>query len=414
MRKSFLFILLLFFLLSCTEEILTDPEYSDGSLLTGKLPIPEILKTRIEGIYKISDGANYFGNEVALKWRGKKLAVYGSKNGTYFLLNGATKDSVFYFEGTWRHMQSLNTGLLRLKINRANGALDIWQNSVTEKSVKLTGSFGVGSSPNTEILKLTYSRPLSNSTESKNFLIISHRGGVRNSDNIGVSENSIEMIGKAEELGATGIEIDIKLTKDNVPILYHDPDINLRLVQEAPIWGPIEEFTFSEIRTFLRLVNGERIPTLMEALNFTLTKTKLRFVWLDMKSDKNAMALVIPIQQEIMKLAKSMGRDLTVVIGLPTKEKRDFFMEYPDYQNIESLNEGTVEDVHKTNSYAWGPRWTMGTQTAKVEQMHSEGRIAITWTLDQIEFISKFIKKSKFDGFVTNYPTIVAYYNYAR
>jgi len=133
-----------------------------------------------------------------------------------------------------------------------------------------------------------------------------------------------------------------------------------------------------------------------------------------MKSEKNAMPIVIPIQQEIMRRAKLMGRDLVVVIGLPSEDKQKLFMQYPGYENIESINERNIENVRETNSIVWGPRWTMGSQTDAVRQMHSEGRIAITWTVDQTEFITKFMYESEFDGFVTNYPTIVAYYNYAR
>jgi len=415
MRVSIIIILLLFIFNSCTQNIdLLEPEYTDGSILTGTTEIPEQIKNSLEGIYKISKGADNFGTEVAFKWHGEKLFVYGSNLGTYFTLNTGTQDTSFLFEGNWRHMRNVDVGLLRLKIGAEDGALNLWNNSVTPKSIKLIGSFGFNDNPNHKELKLEYHRPFSEEALNSNFLIVAHRGGVRNSDYIGTSENSIEMIARAEELGGNAIEIDIKLSKDNIPFLYHDRDINLRLVREAPIWGPIEDFTFPQIRTFIKLVNGETIPSLEEALEFVLIKTKLRFVWLDMKSEKNAMPIVIPIQQEIMRRAKEMGRDLVVAIGLPTEDKQKVFMQYPGYENIESINEREIKNVHETNSSVWGPRWTMGSQTDAVRQMHNEGRIAITWTVDQTEFIIKFIYESEFDGFVTNYPTIVAYYNYAR
>ena len=408
-------ILLLFILNSCTQNIdLLEPEYGDGSILTGTTEIPEQIKNNLEGIYTISKGADNFGDKVAFKWYGDKLFVYGSKSGTYFTLNSGTQDTSFLFEGNWRHMQNIDVGLLRLEIGVEEGALNLWNNSVAPKSIKLKGSFGLNDNPNHKELELEYLRPFSEEALNSNFLIVAHRGGVRNADYIGTSENSIEMIARAEELGGNSIEIDIKLSKDNIPFLYHDRDINLRLVREAPIWGPIEDFTFPQIRTFIKLVNGETIPSLEEALEFVLTETKLRFVWLDMKSEKNAMPIVIPIQQEVMRRAKQMGRDLVVVIGLPSEDKQKLFMQYPGYENIESINERGIDDVRASNSYVWGPRWTMGSQTDAVRQMHSEGRLAITWTVDQIPFIKQFIYESEFDGFVTNYPTIVAYYNYAR
>jgi len=406
------FIIVMSAIWSCDNSVgYMEPEYLDGSILDGSQDINQPVRNNLEGVYKVTRGGDFFGGQVVLKWRGDKLAVFGSKQGSYFLLNSGEKDSIFLFEGKWKKMQTLETGLLRLKIDGNNG---LWENSITSQTVRLKGSYGFENNPNQKELTLEYIRPFSDEVKNSNFLILAHRGGGRNSEYLGASENSVEIIAKAEQYGANGIEIDIKLTKDDVPILYHDVNINLRLTQESPIQGPVEDFTFAQLRTFVRLRNGERIPSLREALEYVLTHTNLRFVWLDMKSSRNSMPFVIPIQQDINRRAKESGRDLVVCIGLPSEDMRAYFKAYPGYENIESINEGTVNEVRETDSDVWAPRWTEGMQTELVEQMHSEGRIAITWTLDQIEFISKFINEGKFDGAISNYPTIVAYYHYAK
>ncbi len=411
MKKLFAFISLVLIFAACNEVDILEPGYPDGSILSGTTPVPEEIRTNIEGVYKITDGKDNFGEQVVLKWYKEKLVVYGYYLGTYLVLESGMKNSEVLFEGVWRHMRSLDAGMTRWKITAEDAAA--LENGAVQ-DLEISGSYSNGNGINTKTLKLKYERAISDSALNSDFLIVAHRGGVRNSDNIGVSENSIEMIALAEQLGANAIEIDVKLSKDNVPFLYHDSDINLRLVREAPMWGQIEDFTFPQINTFLTLVNGEKIPKLKDALEFVLNETKLKFVWLDMKSSKNAMPYVIPIQQEIMSRAEAMGRDLKIVIGLPTEEKISNFKQYPGYENVLSLNELSIDDVRSTNSYAWGPRWTLGSQTDAVRQMHAEGRIAITWTLDSDEFIKKFFRETEFDGFVTNYPTVVAYYNYVR
>ena len=73
----------------------------------------------------------------------------------------------------------------------------------------------------------------------------------------------------------------------------------------------------------------------------------------------------------------------------------------------------TPENVRQIDAKAWGPRWTQGTQTAEVQQMHAEGRKVIIWTVDEPQFMTEYINAG-FDGMVTNYPTLVAYYNYIR
>ncbi len=68
-------------------------------------------------------------------------------------------------------------------------------------------------------LTLKYKRPFSEEVKQSDFDILAHRGGGRNSDYLGVSENSIEMINIAERFGTTGVEIDARLSKDGVPFI---------------------------------------------------------------------------------------------------------------------------------------------------------------------------------------------------
>ena len=57
------------------------------------------------------------------------------------------------------------------------------------------------------------------------------------------------------------------------------------------------------------MINGEKIPSLQEALEFVLEQTTLRFVWLDMKSAKNDMEEVIAIQKDILERAEILETD---------------------------------------------------------------------------------------------------------
>ena len=43
-------------------------------------------------------------------------------------------------------------------------------------------------------------------------------------------ENSIESISKAFELGLGCVEIDVKISKDNIPLLIHDDTLDLSLI----------------------------------------------------------------------------------------------------------------------------------------------------------------------------------------
>ncbi|MCU0468710.1 MAG: glycerophosphodiester phosphodiesterase [Arcicella sp.] len=381
----------------------------------GKVLLPTI-KTKLEGIYKVTRGRELLGDTVIFKWNSQNnLTVLGGTNGFYSVIKGIQKDSTIYLYGYWRYALNSETGRINFKMTPTEGSnLILVNNQTRPQNFSLKGDFGLGNNPSERVIELTYIRPFVEKVLRDDFQILAHRSGGRTSDLLSISENSLEMIEFTENLGSTGIEIDVRLTKDGVPVLYHDEDINIRLTQKSPLNGPIADYTFAEISRFIRLVNGERIPKLEDALLKVVDSTNLKVVWLDMKSETNTMAKVIPIQQKMQERAKLKKRDLSIYIGLPDDQTFTFFKTYPNYQNVPSLCELTPENVREINAQVWAPRWTLGTLQSEVSLMHKEGRKVYCWTLDNEAFIRKYIKEGDFDGILTNYPSIVAYYHYIR
>jgi len=393
---------------------LVEPEFKEESILKNTDSIPIQLKKKIEGVYRVVKGADQFGEIVVAKWNGEALSLFGRKLGAYFILKGGKKDSLILFEGKWRYAESTETGLTRLVINKRSGIDSLLIDSSIAKTFSIIGTFGNENDFRSIEIQFTYLRPFSEEVRNSNYYILAHRGGGRNSDFVGASENSLEIISLAEQFGANGIEIDVMLSKDNIPFLYHDANINLRETKKGLLLGPVENFTIAQLKSFVELKNGEKIPTLREALEHILYNTNLKFVWLDMKSERNSIPQVIEIQQDILNRAALLGRNLEIMVGLPTDFMLNNLLAYPNYQNVPSLCELSVDQFHSVNSKVWAPRWTMGTLISDVQSLHSEGKRAFVWTLDQTQFIQEFINESEFDGILTNYPTIVASFYYAK
>ena len=384
--------------------------------ITNGQPLSNASKTKLEGIYKVVKGNEVFGDTLIFKWsKGDNLSIFGGTNGLYAVTKSLKKDSSIYLFGYWRYALNSETGGINFQLNPNEGSNTILSGSDSKPSnLRIKGTFGLGNNPTSELLELVYIRPFSKKVLKDDFQILAHRSGGRSSDLLTISENTLEMIGFTENLGSTGIEIDVRLTKDGVPVLYHDEDINIRLTKKSPLNGPIVNYTYDEISKFIRLINGEKIPKLEDALLKIIDSTNLKVVWLDMKSVNNSMAKVIPIQQKMLELAKKKGRNLAIYIGLPEPEVLDFFKTYPNYQSIQSLCELSVEDVKNINAKVWAPRWTLGLLTPEVKQMQSQNRKVFCWTLDNELFIKKYINEGNFDGILTNYPTIVSYHHYLR
>ena len=104
--------------------------------------------------------------------------------------------------------------------------------------------FGCGSAA----LGLSVARPL----------FIAHRGASAEAP-----ENTLAAFRRALAVGVDGIELDVQVTRDGVPIVFHDATL-VRLIGRR---GRIAQFIRSELDEFL--VRGEAIPTLAEVLALT-------------------------------------------------------------------------------------------------------------------------------------------------
>jgi glycerophosphoryl diester phosphodiesterase len=316
------------------------------------------------------------------------------------VLEGRTIKGQLLLNGYWRKMVNTEKGKARFSIK------DLGQDTA---KVVLQGVYGDGEEEPENKITLTRTKPLQ---PKRPVSIIAHRGGGRNNDLLPASENSIEMIKLGARLGATGIEIDVKLSKDGVPVLYHDEKINDRLTEKAGIRGDIGDYSYAELSQ-INLKRGGKIPTLEQALDTVLYKTPLEFVWLDCKYDGN-LQLVRALQQTYEAKAKSIGRDLTILIGMPDEATQKNFVLLPQYKSIPSLTELDTAIAINMNTSAWAPSWTKGLQTESVKRMQEHDMKVYVWTVDKHDKIEEFIREGSFNGIVSNRPGMVAYYYYTR
>ncbi|MEU9099406.1 glycerophosphodiester phosphodiesterase [Streptomyces sp. NPDC048361] len=82
---------------------------------------------------------------------------------------------------------------------------------------------------------------------------VAHRG-----DPYRVRENTLPSIASALERGADAVEIDVRTTRDGVPVLLHDDTLKR-------LWGvdrPVAALPYEEVRA----VTGGGVPTLRQAL----------------------------------------------------------------------------------------------------------------------------------------------------
>lgn len=72
-------------------------------------------------------------------------------------------------------------------------------------------------------------------------IFIAHRGYAS-----AYPENTLIALDAARKAGASFVEVDIQLSADHIPVLFHDRDLQ-RLCQQT---GAIHDYTFSELEKF--------------------------------------------------------------------------------------------------------------------------------------------------------------------
>lgn len=95
-------------------------------------------------------------------------------------------------------------------------------------------------------------------------LIIAHRGASSLAP-----ENTFASFDKALNVGADGIEFDLQLSKDNVPVVIHDESLERTTTGQ----GMVYDYNLAELKSFdagswfAKEFSGEKIPTLDELFN---------------------------------------------------------------------------------------------------------------------------------------------------
>lgn len=123
-------------------------------------------------------------------------------------------------------------------------------------------------------------------------VVYGHRGAAAE-----FPENTRAGFRRALELGIEGIELDVHLSKDGVPVIIHDETLD----RTTNAKGPVADFTVEELRQ-VDAGDGEYVPTLAEVLDLVGDR-----VHVDIEIKANAAGAAV--------LEEVRGRDTRWVIS---------------------------------------------------------------------------------------------------
>jgi len=251
-----------------------------------------------------------------------------------------------------------------------------------------------------------------------------HHGGCQSSDNCGISENTPETAILATQLGGGYLEIDIHLTKDQVPVFFH-LGLNPAAVQGIYCTGKVEDHTYVELLANCRARNGEVIPRVSDMLEFIYTRTNFP-TYLDSKSPD----IIEPVSKILGDLQKKLvscnppppgglleGQKCLFpgsaqvwergIIGLPAAEYVTTYQQLLAAgklaPNQHCLVEENSSDVTSVPCVSWMPRYTRGPMTSEVQSLQQQGYLVGYWTINDPATIDAFLTTAVPNGILTNY-----------
>lgn len=195
-------------------------------------------------------------------------------------------------------------------------------------------------------------------------------------------------------MGANGIETDVQLTKDNVPVLFHD-DTLLRMTGES---GSIQDYTYHQLRQMHVTKNGleDKIVSLKDFLDHFA----FRDIWLaiELKQPGTAKAVADAVRE--YGIAHK-----TVVTSFHFSELRELRSYAPELTTgylTKNIDQETLSKMREVGIDELCPKADEVT-SPKVEHWHMQGFNVRAWGVFNQDLMHNAFA-SGVDGMTVNFP----------
>ena len=208
-------------------------------------------------------------------------------------------------------------------------------------------------------------------------------------------ENSLKAFKKAVEAKVDGIEFDVHITKDKVPVVIHD----FKIDRVSNGKGYVANFTFSELRKFV-LRENQFIPRLEEVLEIIPPDMPIN---VELKGNNSAFYTYEVLERFIKN--KKLSYKLIIVSSFSHREIKAF----AELSNnkfklgvvLSAIPISYIKFAKKLSAYCINPSIAYITKRM-VKKAHSNGFKVFLWTVNNEKQLKKAVKLNV-DGVFSNY-----------
>jgi glycerophosphoryl diester phosphodiesterase len=227
---------------------------------------------------------------------------------------------------------------------------------------------------------------------NKKIWIIAHRGAMAEAP-----ENTGAAFKKALESPIDGIEFDVQMTKDSIPVLYH----NRTLAKVNKSRRRISDCTYRELSGidwggwFSRFFKGERLLTLLRALKVYSIRTRLLVEIKSRKKDKKAgrsIVLASKVQELIKENVPKQYHKSIFILSFDINVIEFLLNRAPDSRYVLNLKKSPSEinKLGKINDGLYGFCVPVKNLEANfVRAAHSRGKKIMTYSCNTMSQVYK-------------------------
>jgi glycerophosphoryl diester phosphodiesterase len=195
----------------------------------------------------------------------------------------------------------------------------------------------------------------------------------------------------------------------------HDAGFDTRLTEKGPIYGDFNLYSFAFLEEYVRLIDGQKIPSVAQVLDAFVDSTTMKYMWLDVKGDPDVFKYLEPVVRNAYAKAAAANRNVVIIADLPSDAVVEEYKKQPSYgADLPCMCELSLQDAIDNNCKYFGPRFTLGLLLDDVDKGHGLGIKSFSWTLNDRTTIRDYLENGRFDGFISDYPAFVVYDYYTR
>ncbi|WP_220033860.1 glycerophosphodiester phosphodiesterase [Arthrobacter psychrolactophilus] len=220
--------------------------------------------------------------------------------------------------------------------------------------------------------------------QTQTFAIVGHRGALAHSP-----ENSIASFLLAERSGATELELDIRITRDGVPIVLHDATLARVAGEPGPLTDtPVAELDFDELGTVL-LDSGEPTLTFNEVLDATSVELQVEIK--DPAAVPELAKLVLSRPEDAARIRFTSFQVEALLLlreHAPSIPRGLIVSKYEDALKHEGGLDGILETIEASSFYCGFE----GLTAEEVNRLHEAGYQVHVWPLRSLEDVQQALE----------------------